>query len=274
MPARSVALVVLVTAVWGVNFVVIHVGLDHFPPLLFNALRFTCMALPAIFLVGRPRVPWRFVVGVRLPARRRQVRAAVRVPRPRHAGRALVAAAAAAGDLHDRVRRRRSCASGRAREQVAGAAIAFAGLAVIGIDRAASAPVLPFLLIARRRRGLGRDERDHARGAAARPARACSSGRAWCRRSRCSGCRCCSRARREIGDALAGVDAAAIAALLFVALAGGPVRLRGLDDAAQAPHRRGGHAVRAARAGVRDRERRAAAGRAPERARAGRRRGC
>src|SRR5918995_303123 len=55
MPARSIALVVLVTAVWGANFVVIHAGLDHFPPLLFNALRFTVMAVPAIFLVGRPR---------------------------------------------------------------------------------------------------------------------------------------------------------------------------------------------------------------------------
>ena len=51
MPARSVALVILVTAIWGINFVVIHVGLDHFPPLLFNALRFTLMALPAVVLV-------------------------------------------------------------------------------------------------------------------------------------------------------------------------------------------------------------------------------
>ena len=33
------------------------------------------------------------------------------------------------------------------REQAAGAAVAFAGLAIIGVDRAASAPVLPFLLI-------------------------------------------------------------------------------------------------------------------------------
>ena len=62
MPARSVALLVLVTAVWGVNFVVIHEGLEHFPPLLFNALRFTFMAVPAIFLVGRPQVPWRIVI--------------------------------------------------------------------------------------------------------------------------------------------------------------------------------------------------------------------
>src|ERR1044071_4933040 len=62
MPARSIALLVLVTAVWGVNFVVIHVGLEHFPPLLFNALRFTFMALPAVFLVGRPRVAWKWVL--------------------------------------------------------------------------------------------------------------------------------------------------------------------------------------------------------------------
>src|SRR5215216_541015 len=64
MPARSVALLVLVTAVWGVNFVLIHKGLEHFPPLLFNALRFALMAVPAIFLVGRPRVPWRYVLGI------------------------------------------------------------------------------------------------------------------------------------------------------------------------------------------------------------------
>src|SRR5918997_40048 len=62
MPARSIALLVLVAAVWGVNFVVIHAGLDHFPPLLFNALRFALMAVPAVFLVGRPQLPWRIVL--------------------------------------------------------------------------------------------------------------------------------------------------------------------------------------------------------------------
>ena len=62
MPPRSVALVVAVAALWGVNFVVIHEGLEHFPPLLFNALRFTLMALPALFFVGRPGIPWRMVL--------------------------------------------------------------------------------------------------------------------------------------------------------------------------------------------------------------------
>ena len=47
-----------VMAVWGTNFVVIRMGLDVLPPLLFAALRFTLAAAPALFL-ARPKVPWR-----------------------------------------------------------------------------------------------------------------------------------------------------------------------------------------------------------------------
>ncbi|WP_426363978.1 EamA family transporter [Streptomyces sp. E-08] len=61
-----VALAALVAAVWGVNFVVIEIGLGHFPPLLFSALRFLVAALPAVFLVGRPKVAWKAIVGVGL----------------------------------------------------------------------------------------------------------------------------------------------------------------------------------------------------------------
>ncbi len=46
-------------AVWGTNFVVIRLGLDHLPPLLFAALRFTLALLPAVFFLARPAVPWR-----------------------------------------------------------------------------------------------------------------------------------------------------------------------------------------------------------------------
>ncbi|MGW6139748.1 EamA family transporter [Streptomyces sp. NPDC055144] len=66
MRPSHIALAVLVTAIWGVNFVVIEVGLDHFPPLLFSALRFLVAALPAVFFVGRPKVAWKWVVGVGL----------------------------------------------------------------------------------------------------------------------------------------------------------------------------------------------------------------
>ncbi|MDT0462559.1 EamA family transporter [Streptomyces gibsoniae] len=56
MRPAHLALAVLVTAVWGVNFTVIEIGLGHFPPLLFSALRFLAAAVPAVFFVGRPKV--------------------------------------------------------------------------------------------------------------------------------------------------------------------------------------------------------------------------
>ncbi|MFD0937126.1 EamA family transporter [Methylobacterium trifolii] len=60
LPFRDVCLAVAVVAVWGTNFVVIRVGLDHLPPLLFAALRFLLAALPGVFFVPRPKnVSWR-----------------------------------------------------------------------------------------------------------------------------------------------------------------------------------------------------------------------
>ena len=55
---RDFLLAVAVMAVWGTNFVVIHVGLEHLPPLLFACLRFTFALLPAVFFIARPDVPW------------------------------------------------------------------------------------------------------------------------------------------------------------------------------------------------------------------------
>jgi O-acetylserine/cysteine efflux transporter len=66
MNPRHVLLALAVVVVWGVNFVVIEVGLEGFPPLLFSALRFFFAAVPAIFLLGRPRVAWRYVIAVGL----------------------------------------------------------------------------------------------------------------------------------------------------------------------------------------------------------------
>lgn len=51
-----------VVAIWGGNFVVIKLGLDELPPLLLCALRFLFAALPAVFFVKRPGVPFRSIV--------------------------------------------------------------------------------------------------------------------------------------------------------------------------------------------------------------------
>ncbi|MCW2819570.1 MAG: O-acetylserine/cysteine efflux transporter [Marmoricola sp.] len=66
MTRRDCALAALVALLWGLNFVVIDVGMVGVPPLLFVALRFTLVVVPAVLVVPRPEAPWRTValVGV------------------------------------------------------------------------------------------------------------------------------------------------------------------------------------------------------------------
>jgi len=56
-------LAIVVVAIWGVNFVVIKVGLKEIPPILLCALRFFLAAFPAVFFIKRPAASWRMVVG-------------------------------------------------------------------------------------------------------------------------------------------------------------------------------------------------------------------
>ncbi|RKR89456.1 O-acetylserine/cysteine efflux transporter [Micromonospora pisi] len=53
----------LVAAIWGVNFVVIEIGLRDLPPLVLTALRFVVAAVPLVLLVPRPTARLRYVVG-------------------------------------------------------------------------------------------------------------------------------------------------------------------------------------------------------------------
>ena len=62
LPLSHLLLALLVVAVWGINFVVIKTGLDHLPPLLFAALRFTFAFVPAVFFIPRPNVSWRNLI--------------------------------------------------------------------------------------------------------------------------------------------------------------------------------------------------------------------
>lgn len=59
MRRRDTVLAVLVALLWGTNFVAIRTGLDSVPPLLFLAVRFVVVCVPAVFLVRRPALPWR-----------------------------------------------------------------------------------------------------------------------------------------------------------------------------------------------------------------------
>jgi len=55
-------LALVITIVWGFNFVVIKVGTDGVPPLLLAGLRFAFLSVPAVFFVPAPRSPWLLVV--------------------------------------------------------------------------------------------------------------------------------------------------------------------------------------------------------------------
>jgi O-acetylserine/cysteine efflux transporter len=60
---RDLALTLFVVAVLGFSFVPMKVGLREIPPFMMASLRFLFAALPMVFFVKRPRMPWRFVVG-------------------------------------------------------------------------------------------------------------------------------------------------------------------------------------------------------------------
>lgn len=66
MTPRDTGLAALMALIWGSNFVVIEWGLQDVTPLLFAAMRFVLVLLPAIFLVPRPAVSWRVLATVGL----------------------------------------------------------------------------------------------------------------------------------------------------------------------------------------------------------------
>ncbi|MFE0422422.1 EamA family transporter [Streptomyces sp. NPDC058953] len=144
-PAHT-ALAVGVTAVLGVNFVVIDVGLGHFPPLLLSALRFLVAAVPAVFFVGRPKVAWKWIIGVGLALGVAKFGLLfIGMDRGMPPGlaslvlqiQAVFTVLIAAVFLRER--------PGGVR--IAGMTIALAGIGVAAVDRGASAPVSAFSLV-------------------------------------------------------------------------------------------------------------------------------
>ena len=145
MPRRHVLLAVAVAVVWGVNFVVIHVGLKSFPPLLFGAIRFTFCALPLVFFVRRPPIAWRWIVAVGTFLCTGQFALLfVAMDRGLPPGlaslvlqlQALFTIGLAVAFIGERPRR----------GQLAGAAVALAGIAVITAGRSSAVPLLGLVL--------------------------------------------------------------------------------------------------------------------------------
>lgn len=63
MTRKDGLLALLVVVVWGLNFVVIKLGLHNMPPLMLAGLRFLLVAFPALLFVARPKIPFRLLAG-------------------------------------------------------------------------------------------------------------------------------------------------------------------------------------------------------------------
>ncbi|MCZ4500051.1 MAG: EamA family transporter [Marmoricola sp.] len=145
MSPRHASLAALVATIWGFNFVVIEWGMHGVPPLLFVALRFTAVLVPAIFLVPRPQAPLRTVAAVGLFMSLGQF---ALLYTSMHLGmppglaalvlqaQVLFTVIIAAGWLGERPTRR----------QLSGIVVGAAGLVVVGIGRGGHIPLGALLL--------------------------------------------------------------------------------------------------------------------------------
>ncbi|MEV6068577.1 EamA family transporter [Nocardia sp. NPDC052001] len=134
-----------VVVLWGLNFLAIRVGLDHFEPFFFAALRFAVIAVPVLIFVPRPQVPWRWLLlyGVGFGILQFAfLFSAMRAGMPTGLSSLVLQSSApftvllGAVFLRERLRPM----------QFAGIAVAMAGMAVIGWDRSHSAALLPLVL--------------------------------------------------------------------------------------------------------------------------------
>jgi O-acetylserine/cysteine efflux transporter len=146
MQPRHIALAVLLSVVWGLNFVVISVALGGFPPLLLAVIRFCIAAVPVLFL-PRPAMPWGALIAISLTLFVGQyglLFPAMMVGMPAGIAsillqvQAFFTIAIAAAVLHERPTAR----------QLAGGAIALIGLAVVATTTGTGGITLPGLILA------------------------------------------------------------------------------------------------------------------------------
>lgn len=62
MKLKHVVLAVLITAIWGLNFSIIKLGLGSVDPFVLAGIRFTLCAVPAVFIIRRPIAKLRYLV--------------------------------------------------------------------------------------------------------------------------------------------------------------------------------------------------------------------
>ena len=134
-----------VAVLWGLNFLAIRVGLDHFPPFFFAGLRFLVIAVPVLLFVRRPDVPikWLLLYGFGFGfAQFAFLFAAMNAGMPTGLASLVLQSSApftivlGALLLREHVSRR----------EILGITIAIAGMCLIGYDRSQAASLVPVVL--------------------------------------------------------------------------------------------------------------------------------
>lgn len=146
MRPRDAALATLVAVIWGANFIAIDRGLQDFPPLLFVALRFLFVCVPAVFLVPRPQAPWHEVAVLGLfmsAAQFALVYLAMHLGMPAGLTPLVLQSQVLFTLLFASVALRERPTRG----QLVGVLVGAAGLATVAVGRAAHAPLVPVLLV-------------------------------------------------------------------------------------------------------------------------------
>lgn len=145
MRPRDTALALLVVVLWGVNFVVIKIGLRGVSPFVLGGLRCAFAAVPAVFFLRPPRVPLRLYAAFAFPTLLGQFALlfwAIHLGMPSglssvvQQSQAFFTVVLAAIVLRERP----------TREQLAGIFLAAVGLALIGSGSGSSFPAAGFAL--------------------------------------------------------------------------------------------------------------------------------
>ena len=146
MTRRHTLLALLVVLIWGVNFLVIDFGLAGVPPLLFLAMRFTLVVIPAIFFVKPPAIGWRniLLIGSFLSlAQFALLYIALTLGMPPglasllHQSQVVLTVIVSAIALREKP----------SRKQLLGILIGMAGLAIVVLGRGQAAPWLPVVVL-------------------------------------------------------------------------------------------------------------------------------
>lgn len=154
MNLKDVLVAMLIVVIWGTNFVALRVGLNGVPPMLLVAARFTLSAIPAVFLIRRPAVPWRHIVAYGMVMGVLQfslLYGALTIGMPAGLSSIIMQSQAfftlgfAAVWLKEPIKRR----------QVAGMTIAGLGLLLIGLSFDAQVGLLPLVMVVTAAAGWG-----------------------------------------------------------------------------------------------------------------------